>query len=225
MSSTETPKRKPGRPRKKKPSDKDILTKKPMAESVVKESPEAAQVREILKEAEAESSKLLQSEPDVSGKSPDTNPSTDPGQADFIPGTRLPDLLSVPEKVYDERTGIERLASLPKEYHYCWVESSKITQFRVWGYRMCLYNGGSLSGLADKGFSGTNLYERTLDNKVRHGDVFLMYVPMRAYENLKAEERKKLEDWNNVPKTEMHNVAYGAGVRTFEEVDGMIVNN
>lgn len=230
MSSTETPKKR-GRPKgstKPKPKVKtDIVTKEPLgaapADAPTEEERQA--VRDVLKEAEAASAQILHGAPDVSGVSPTTDASVDPGQADFIPGTRPPDMLYLPERVYDERTGVERRCSLPNEYHYCWVEGSKITSFRIWGYRLAQYDGGPQSGLAPGGLSGTHLYERTLDNHVRHGDVFLMWIPIKGYEVLKAEDRKKIDDWNMVPKTEMHDAAYSHGVRSFEEVDGVRVNN
>lgn len=219
-----TTKRRPGRPRGSKNKPKvDILTKEPLKEKAeilsAPESEDKAAVREILKDA-VKASEFLYSEPDVSGVSPTTDPSANPAQADFIPGTRPPDTVYLPDFVDDEMRGIRRPCALKNEYHYCFVETSKRDAFKSWGYRYVQYNGGQNSGLAQHGFSGTDMFERTLDNHVRHGDTFLMYIPIRGYEALVAEERKQIDAWNEVPRSEMHNAGYASGVRTYQERDG-----
>jgi len=238
MLNTET-KKKRGRPKgsKNKPKvKKDPITKEivddrvPTKEEILADAPEDAEAaqaaRAILKAAESKASEIVaQREADVAGASPETDPSTDPGQADFVPGTRPPDMLYLPERVYDEFKQVSRPCARKNEYHYCFVEASKVTQFKILGYRFCLYDGGQNSGLAPGGFSGTNMFERTLDGKLRHGDTFLMYIPLRGYEQLQSEERKKIEDWNRAAQTSLHNEGYRRGIRTFEEVDGVQVYN
>lgn len=217
-------KKKVGRPKGVKNKPKvDTITKEPIGDYVPDPTVEA--VKDILKEAETKSQAILASEPDVSGVSPTTDASTDPGQADYIPGTRPPDLTYLPDTVYDEHRRISRPCARKNEYHYCFVEAGKINQFKVNGYRFCLYDGGQGSGLAPGGLGGTYLFERTLDNHVRHGDTFLMYLPMRAYEALSAEMRKKLDAWNMAAETDFMNEGYRRGVRTFKEVDGVQISN
>jgi len=219
-----TTKRRPGRPKGSKNKPKtDILTKEPLKEPTellsAPEDENKAAVREILKDA-VRASEILHSEPDVSGVSPTTDPSTSPAQADFIPGTRRPDTVYLPERVDDERRGITRPCAMKKEYHYVFVETSLRDAFKARGYRYVLYDGGMGSGLAQYGFSGTDMFERTLDNHVRHGDTFLMYIPRRGYDALVAEEREQIDKWNAVPGTELHNTGYGLGVKTYEEREG-----
>jgi hypothetical protein len=245
MSISET-KRKPGRPKgsgkKSRSKPKDVLTKEPIKETAPtkeevlgEESQDSKDVKKLLVEAEAAAkeilekdekpSMMLQSEPDLLGNKAQTNVNDDPGVADRIPGTRPKDVLDIPDRVYDEISGVDRPCALKGTYHYCWVEGSKINWFKVRSYRFVLYDGGSRSGLAGRGFAGTNMFERTLDNHVRHGDIFLMYTDIRTWEDIREEDRKKLESWNKMPSGGLHNEGYGRGVRTFEEVDGQHIYN
>ncbi len=50
----------------------------------------------------------------------------DTAQADYLPGTRRPSMLDIPEKVWDDDANATRVVTRPKEYHYCWVEGSDI---------------------------------------------------------------------------------------------------
>jgi hypothetical protein len=161
----------------------------------------------------------------IVGASPETDAAVDPGQADFIPGTRHPDPTYLPERIYDEGMGVVRQVTLRSEYHYVWVVDVKLTQFRANGYKFCLHDGGSQSGLANRGFLGTGLYERTLDNHIRNGDTFLMYAPIRLYEQMQQADRDQIDAWTIAAQKDLHNEGYRRGVRTFEEVDGQTIYN
>jgi hypothetical protein len=189
----------------------------------------AAAVEDILSQAQAKADAGPDSvdtmEEKLLGTSPETDAAVDRGQADFIPGTLRPDPTYLPERVYDEGSGVDRQVTRPSEYHYIWVVGEKITQFRTNGYKFCLHDGGPQSGLANRGFLGTGLYERTLDNHIRNGDTFLMYAPMRLYEQMVQADRDQVDAWTIAAQKDLHNEGYRRGVRTFEEEDGQIVYN
>lgn len=140
-------------------------------------------------------------------------------QEDYLPGTRQRDLLALPEYVYDDDRGIRRRVTRPKEYHYCWVEGSDITSFKLMGYRLCVYSGGR--GLEEGGFSGTYLYECDQSGHVKLGDVYLMYCPIRLYEALNQEDRQAADRLSRIGETNFHNMGYRYGIRTFSEIDGV----
>jgi len=189
----------------------------------------AKAVKEIMQQAEAQAESLSANVSvtpvDVSGALPESDPTSDPGQADFIPGTRISDFTYLPERVYDEETQKTRRCSLPAEYHYVWVHQDKLVSFRNNTYRFCLFQGGQLSGLAARGLLGTGLYERTVDNHVRHGDCYLMYISQRGYKMLQEEEVKRYNLMTAAAESDVHNEGYRHGVRTFKEVDGQMVYN
>jgi hypothetical protein len=180
---------------------------------------------DIRSQAELKSSAMLTEEPEFLGKSPETTASTDRAQADALPGTLRPDPTYLPEHAYDEGSLVSRRVTLPNEYHYIWVVDVKVTQFRALGYKFCIHDGGPQSGLAEGGFRGTGLYERTLDNHIRNGDTFLMYAPLRLYEQMQQRDRDQIEAWTVAAQRDLHNEGYKRGVRTFEEVDGQIIYN
>lgn len=138
---------------------------------------------------------------------------------DHIPGTKPLDALHVPEYAYDDDRHIVRRVTLPKEYHYIWVEGTDIDRFKHNGYRFALYNGGNQSGLAEQGLSGTYLYDRTLDNHVRRGDVYLMYCDMRRYEEIRRETEERTHNMRNMGHNNFHNISYKYGIRSFHAVD------
>lgn len=200
---------------------------KPAEEEPKVESQEVAAkaVEEILQGAADKASGMLQGEPEITGRSPVNIATESRAQADFLPGTRMPDPTYLPEFAYDETAGVSRRVTIPTEYHYIWVVDLKLTRFRTLGYRFCLHDGGSLSGLANRGLLGTGLYERTLDNHVRNGDTFLMFAPLRLYEQMQQADRDQMEAWSQAAQKDLHNEGYARGVRTFEEIDGEIIYN
>lgn len=187
-------------------------------------APDAAKVAaEVL--AKADEAILAKSVPadyttDISGM-----PKADPANnrkhvpQDHIPGTKPLDALHFPEFAYDDDRHLVRRISLPNEYHYIWVEGSDIDRFKHNGYRFVLYNGGPGSGIAEQGLSGTYLFHRTLDNHVQRGDVFLMYVPMRRYEEIVRENEERTHNMRNMGHNNFHNISYKYGIRSFHAVD------
>ena len=131
----------------------------------------------------------------------------------------------MPERAYDSALGIDRQVSLPEEYHYCWVYPDLIASFKNRGYLQCGYKGGARSGLADRGFQGTDMFEQTLDGHVRNGDIILMYVPERGYQDAVQDERDLMDKRDVAVSTQMHDEGYRSGIRTFEERDGKEVYN
>ena len=187
--------------------------------------------KEILKKADekidaAKASTLLLAEDDQLGRSADNDTSKNPTvQRDTLPGTRRPDMTYLPEQAYDAEEDRDRRTTLPKDYHYCWVADALVQRFRTLGYKFCLYNGGSQSGLADRGFKGTGLFESTLSKHVRNGDTVLMFTDMRLYEHLSQMDRDQVDKWNRAAQGDLHNLGYRYGIRTFEEDKGEIKYN
>lgn len=196
----------------------------------VEDSKEVAQqaLDEIMSQAAEKTGSVLSAD---EGRYDDAKPEAssyapvEENQRDFIPGTRRPDLTRLPEFAYDESIGRTRRVSRPKEYHYVWVHGAKMDRMHFQGYRLVMYDGGSRSGLADGGLRGTNMFERTLDNHVRNGDTFLMYVPMRLYAQLVLEDAEQAAKWENAAEQDHHNLGYRYGVRTFQEKDGQQIYN
>lgn len=196
--STQQPKRKPGRPKGSK-------NKKTLAREIKTETPSEV--------------KLVAEQP-FEGNPAKTDAATHPGQADHLPGTRFSDTLYVPDRAYDSDYGDSRQVAMRHEYHYVWVYPDLIPSFKNRGYRQCKYTGGQNSGLAERGFKGTDMFEATLDGNVRNGDIILMYIPLRGYQEHQEAERKFIDDRNMAVSTEMHDEGYRRGIRTFEEKDG-----
>ena len=203
------PKRKRGRPRKVNPEKvaAEVLAK-------VDEKIDAELVKE-----------KVTFEDEGAGKDAikDSLAADDSKQGDYLPGTRVKDILGVPEFVWDDDRNTRRRATFPHLYHYCWVEGSDITKFKMMGYRLCLYRGGA--GLDDYGFSGTYLYECDQSGHVRLGDVYLLYCDMARYEALRAEDRAQADRYSRIHETNFHNMGYKHGIRTFAEKDGVQIHN
>ena len=218
-----TTKRRPGRPKGSK--NKATLEKeaklKEAAAVKIEEAKKAAE--EILAEKEPEIK--LQADQPFEGNPAKTDAATHPGQRDHLPGSRFTDKLYVPDKAYDSELNTVRTVALRSEYHYVWVYPELISSFKNRGYRQCKYSGGSLSGLAERGFKGTDMFEATLDGHVRNGDIILMFIGIRGYEEAVEDERKFIDDRNMAVSTQMHDTGYHHGIRTHEEVDGKEVHN
>lgn len=185
-------------------------------------------VEEILSQASAQASQTALVSPvsiDDAKTGASSHDNLEDAQDDYIPGTRVLDIQMVPKRAYDENLGRSRQVGLPNDYHYCWVHTDKITQFRIQSYKFCGYNGGAGSGLADGGFSGTGIYEKTFDNHVRNGDMLLMWIPMRQYEAIGQEVAEFNDRMEGIAEGEIHNEGYRRGIRTFKEVDGVLIYN
>jgi hypothetical protein len=215
----------------KKTTTKKVATEKKTEESLIVTPQEASSTPDEAAAAAAEilgaakDQALSQDEYRLIGASPEHSASHNPNQKDFIPGTRHIDPTYIPDRCYDEIAQTERAVGLKHEYHYIWVTENKINQFKVLGYKFVLYDGGSMSGLAVGGFRGTYLFERTIDNHVRNGDVFLMWCDRRLYEDLQAEDQEQIQKWEAAAENDHHNLGYRYGVRTFKEVDGKQIYN
>lgn len=227
MSVTNEPvlKKKRGRPKK--------------AEAAIAKAPEVLDTKEVARKAVEEIlsqaavvagvDKGLQSVSPVSIEGAKTGASShdnlEHAQADYIPGTRVSDIQQVPSRIYDEETDGVRQVGLPDSYAYCWVHPEKITTYRLSGYRFCIYNGGPGSGLADRGFQGTGVFEKTFDMHVRNGDMFLMYVDRRLHERFEKEDIAMRERHEGSAEGQVHNDGYRRGIRTFKEVNGVTLYN
>ena len=206
------PKRKRGRPRKVKP-DAEAKAAEVLASLDAKLDAELVKDK-VTFEDEGAGKEAIQH----SVAADDTK------QEDYLPGTRVRDILAVPEFVWDDDRQMKRRASSPKEYHYCWVEGTDITRFKMMGYRLCMYRGGR--GLSEYGFSGTYLYECDASGHVRLGDVYLMYCDHGLYEALAAEDRMEADRMSRIGETNFHNTGYQYGIRTFSEMpDGSQAHN
>jgi hypothetical protein len=191
----------------------------------VEETASATEAADAAAEILAKSDNLLMSQDSIVGASPEHSASHNPSQRDFIRGTRDIDPTYIPDRCYDEIADCERAVALKNDYHYVWVTDTKINQFKIRGYKFALYDGGNQSGLATGGLRGTYLFERTIDNHVRNGDVFLMWAPRRLYEALVAEDKAEADKWESAAENDVHNLGYRYGVRTFKEKDGQTIYN
>lgn len=213
---------KPGRPRK-------ITDVAPGTAPVKIETQNLARqaVEEIMSQAAEKAKVDLVSDVSIEGAktTASSHDNLDLGQEDYIPGTRVLDIQMVPKWAYDEDLGKVRRVGLPDDYHYCWVHTDKITQFRIMSYKFCQYNGGAQSGLADRGFQGTGIFEKTFDNHVRNGDMLLMWVDNRRWEQIAEDDRVMREKFETAATDEIHNDGYRRGIRTFKEEQGAIVYN
>ena len=203
---------------------KKVTTKKSTAKEPEATAPDAAKAAaEVL--AKSDQAILSQDEDRLIGASPEHSASHNPNNRDYIPGTRSIDPTYIPDRCYDEIAGVDRNVALKSDYHYCWVTDNKINQFKIRGYKFALYDGGQMSGLATGGLRGTYLFERTIDNHVRNGDVFLMWAPIRLFEELCEETDKLTRSRESAATDDIHNLGYRHGVRTFDEVDGKQIYN
>lgn len=213
-----------------KPKRKYTKKVKPEVPAVSTEtSKEAAAkaVAEILSQASAQSQTALVSPVSIDGAKTgaSSHDTLDLNQDDYIPGTRILDIQQVPARAYDEDLGVTRRVGLHGEFHYCWVHTDKVTTFRINGYKFAIYNGGNQSGLADRGFQGTGIYEKTFDQHIRNGDMFLMWITKRHYEALEKDETEQRSRWESAAQDEIHNDGYKRGIRTFREEDGVTIYN
>lgn len=224
MSATETVKvaKKKGRPKKVK-VELPVVSQTPDTKEQARKA-----VEEILSQASVQASNVELVSP-VSIEGAPTGASShdnlEHAQEDYIPGTRVLDIQLVPRRAYDEDLRSVRQVGLPSDYHYCWVHQDKVTQFRIMRYKFCSYSGGGLSGLAERGFQGTGIYEKTFDNHVRNGDMFLMYVPIKQHEVMVQEDAEYASKMESSAENEAHNEGYRRGIRTFKEVDGVTLYN
>lgn len=183
---------------------------------------QAKTAEEIRQEATVLADALVK-DPDHFGRGGKTDAPLEPAQADHLPGTKPTDTLYLPERVVEVGSTHSRQCTLPNDYKYAWVldtlEHSKVMTYKGMGYKICLYAGGGLSGLADRGFTNSDMFDNDR-GRVRHGDLLLMWIEHRGWKALAEEEKKLLESWNTAATENIHNIGYRHGVRTFVEEDG-----
>ena len=120
--------------------------------------------------------------------------------------------------VFDHKMGIERPLGKPAEYVYQFWPFDAVGMAVTEGWQFCGYDGGSRSGLADKGFKDTHLYQNEAGTgRVVLGDTYLMYVPIRLAEELKEEVQKLNDAMEAKPNTSFFDDAYKTGIRGFTE--------
>lgn len=120
---------------------------------------------------------------------------------------------------FDRHENINRPIGKPTEYEYKWevADPKAIAIAKADGWRFCLYDGGSNSGLAPRGFAGTDLFEKTIDGRVLNGDVYLMFMDRRRFEAMEQQQREEREKLDRKPVNDFMNDAYKSGIRGFTE--------
>ena len=136
-------------------------------------------------------------------------------QRDYLPGKLLRDKTRVPERIYDEDKGIDRQVLLHNEYRYALVPQDDFLTYTGLGYKFVKFDGGSQSGLTERGFRGTGdaIFTRTLSGNCQRGDCFYMYIPIRGWEALREEDQYKASEVHKKALGVFHNVAYASGIR------------
>lgn len=150
----------------------------------------------------------------------DTQPVEDWRGTDYtyFPGSSLE---TKHHRVYDRNINKMRKCGIPESYVYQWesTDPRAIAAAKARGWKFCLYDGGSLSGLDEGGFQGTDLFERTVDGRVLNGDVYLMYMDMGKHLTILEKMKKDQDTLSQKPTVDFMNDAYKAGVRGFLEAD------
>ena len=195
----------------------------PAAPSAAKlTSDQQAEIDRIMAQAKAAAQQV------ILGGSPEAKLGTPSGnidekqerfQRDYLPGKLLRDKTRVPERVYDEDQGIDRQVLLHSEYRYALVPQDDFLTYTGLGYKFAKFDGGSQSGLTERGFRGTGdaIFTRTLTGNCQRGDCFYMYIPIRGWEALREEDRVQGSDVEKKALGAFHNAAYAQGIRPFAE--------
>jgi hypothetical protein len=141
-------------------------------------------------------------------------------QRDYVPGRFRADRTRVPERIYDEDEGVDRKVLLFSDYRYALVPADDFLTYTGLGYKFCKFDGGSRSGLTERGFRGTgdSIFTRELNGNCRRGDCFYMYIPIRGWEEIAAEDLSKVGDGEKRALGSFHNAAYSQGIRPFAEI-------
>ncbi len=121
-------------------------------------------------------------------------------------------------EVFDHSMKMERPLGIPTQYVYLWWPFDARQMAIAEGWKFCGYNGGSMSGLSEKGFKDTHLYEQEAGTaRVVLGDCYLMWIDMRLAEELAKENKKYKDAMEGKSTTSFFNDAYKAGIRGFTE--------
>ena len=150
----------------------------------------------------------------------DTQPVEDWRGTDYtyFPGSSLE---TKHHRAFDRNINKMRPVGVPEEYVYQWesTDTRAIAAAKARGWKFAIYDGGSLSGLSEGGFQGTDLFERTVDGRILNGDVYLMFMPLRKHIEILEKMAKDQDTLNQKPTVDFMNDAYKAGVRGFLEAD------
>ena len=143
-------------------------------------------------------------------------------QADHLPGKMRRDKTRVPERIYDEDLQTTREVLRNGDYKYVMIPQDDFLTYTGYGYKFCKYDGGAQSGLAPRGFQGTNdaIFTRTLTGNCQRGDCFLMYLPIRAWEVLHQEDLDSQDSASKKVLGNFHNAGYDVGIRPYAQIDG-----
>lgn len=141
---------------------------------------------------------------------------------DFVPGKRRKDKTYIPEYVCDQNSETRRKVLRYDVYRYMLVDGETIDNYSLMGYRMALFDGGSMSGLEGKGFTdtGDSVFRRDIYGRCQRGDCFLMYIPIRAWEEIAQDDRDEVDKALPAALGSFANAAYSVGIRPFIEAEG-----
>lgn len=189
-----------------------------------------AEIDRVLKANEQETKRAIEAilggkvEAGVGTPTGDQPDKTQRVQRDHMPGKFRRDPSYVPEHVYDEVTGERKKVLDHNNYRYYMVTNDelKLASATAVGWKYCLFDGGSRSGLLNGGFKGTGdaVFTRDIYGHCRRGDVFLMWMEVRRYEELREIDRDEVAKASLAPVGEFANVAYGKGIRAMAQVNG-----
>ena len=143
-------------------------------------------------------------------------------QRDFIPGKMRRDKTYIPERVWDAHENVTRRVLIHSDYKYALAPQEDFLTYTGMGYKLAKYDGGSQSGLDHRGFLGTEdtVFTRTVNGLCQRGDCFLMWIPIRGWEDLRDEDRRRIDQETNRAIGSFYNAGYREGLRTFIERDG-----
>ena len=144
-------------------------------------------------------------------------------QADYVPGKKRRDKTRVPEHIYDEDLQRNRPALLLSNYSYVLVPQDDFLDYTGAGFKFCKFDGGSQSGLAFGGFTGTGdaIFTRTLTGNCQRGDCFLMFIPIRAWEAIRQEDLDNQSEAHKKVLGNFYNAGYDVGIKPSAQINGV----
>lgn len=204
------------------PHTEETPKPEPAKADVLNEAQQAA-IDQVMATAREACQAILGGSPVAGLGTPSANQeeTTDHVQSDSIPGTRRKDKTYIPKRIYDPDTGNSR-PLLFDELHYMLVDIETIPDYIMDGWKMCLFDGGSLSGLAGSGFSGTgdSVMTRTIHGYCQRGDCRLMWAPHKLWEELRAADEYENSISMQRALGSFANAGYREGIRAEAVVDG-----
>lgn len=203
----------------------DASPSQPAASTPPSPTPEQqAQLDKVMEKAKADAAAILGGMPAAQLGTPSGNVEerTAQAQRDHVPGKMRRDKTFIPEWIYDENDGVTRRVLRHGEIRYALVPADDFLSYTGYGYKFALYDGGSRSGLLERGFLGTGdaIFTRTVQGYCQRGDCFLMWIPIRGWEALDAEDKARVDKQTDRAVGSFYNAGYREGIRTWIEVDG-----